>query len=66
MNFDLVAFGNHEFDITREELQERLNESNFPWIATNIKLKENDSLQPFYIEKNGIKTTIPQNNNTHY
>ena len=32
MNFDLVAFGNHEFDVSQKDLQNRLNESNFHWI----------------------------------
>ena len=32
MNFDLVAFGNHEFDLGSKDLQKRLNESNFNWI----------------------------------
>ena len=33
MNFDAVAFGNHEFDLSQQDLQKRLNESNFPWIS---------------------------------
>ena len=39
MNFDLVAFGNHEFDVPQKDLQKRLNESNFPWISANVKEK---------------------------
>jgi 2',3'-cyclic-nucleotide 2'-phosphodiesterase (5'-nucleotidase family) len=53
MNFDLVAFGNHEFDISQKDLQKRLNESNFPWISANIKLKTDEGLIPFYKEING-------------
>ncbi|WOC40238.1 metallophosphoesterase [Polaribacter sp. HL-MS24] len=30
MNFDLVAFGNHEFDMSESDLQNRLNQSTFP------------------------------------
>ncbi|RFN60190.1 bifunctional metallophosphatase/5'-nucleotidase [Marixanthomonas ophiurae] len=37
MEFDLVTFGNHEFDLTEEELQERLNESTFPWVSSNVR-----------------------------
>ncbi|CAA0255353.1 Putative 5'-nucleotidase [Tenacibaculum maritimum] len=37
MGFDLVAFGNHEFDLSYKDLQKRLNESNFEWISGNIK-----------------------------
>ena len=35
MNIDLVAFGNHEFDIPKKDLQNRINESSFPWISSN-------------------------------
>jgi len=58
--FDLVAFGNHEFDLTYKDFQKRLNESEFQWIGTNVKLKIGDKLEPFYIEKNGLKTAIPK------
>lgn len=33
MNFDVVAFGNHEFDLSYTHLQARLDESNFEWIC---------------------------------
>ncbi|WP_397446692.1 bifunctional metallophosphatase/5'-nucleotidase [Polaribacter sp. R77954] len=59
MNFDLVAFGNHEFDISQKDLQKRLNESNFPWISANVKLKTNEKAVPFYKEKG--KNQIPVN-----
>lgn len=36
MEFDLVAFGNHEFDLSYEHLQDRLNESNFEWLSSNV------------------------------
>lgn len=36
MDFDLVTFGNHEFDLTEEELQKRLDESTFPWVSSNV------------------------------
>jgi 2',3'-cyclic-nucleotide 2'-phosphodiesterase (5'-nucleotidase family) len=32
---DIAVFGNHEFDITEKELQERINESRFLWVASN-------------------------------
>jgi len=32
---DLAIFGNHEFDIKENELQDRINESNFQWISSN-------------------------------
>jgi 2',3'-cyclic-nucleotide 2'-phosphodiesterase (5'-nucleotidase family) len=61
MHFDLVAIGNHEFDLSEKEFQQRLNESNFQWIATNPIHKLNDSTtQRFFVEKNGIKTELPK------
>ena len=59
MNFDLVAFGNHEFDVSQEDLQKRLNESNFPWISANVKLKTKEKSIPFYKEVEGKQ--IPLN-----
>ena len=58
MNFDLVAFGNHEFDISQKDLQKRLNESNFPWISANVKLKTDQASIPFYKERNGQKYPV--------
>ncbi|UAM99456.1 bifunctional metallophosphatase/5'-nucleotidase [Polaribacter litorisediminis] len=58
MNFDLVAFGNHEFDISQKDLQKRLNESNFPWISANVKLKTKEKSMPFYKEINGKKEPV--------
>ncbi|MEO9572356.1 MAG: bifunctional metallophosphatase/5'-nucleotidase [Polaribacter sp.] len=58
MNFDLVAFGNHEFDVSQKDLQKRLNESNFPWISANVKLKTKESSIPFFKEKNGHKEHV--------
>ncbi|EAR13102.1 metallophosphoesterase [Polaribacter irgensii 23-P] len=58
MNFDLVAFGNHEFDIPKKDLQERLNESNFPWISANVQLKTADGAVPFYKEIAGEKRAV--------
>ena len=60
MNFDLVAFGNHEFDVSQKELQQRLNESNFPWISANVKLKTKEVAIPFYKEKNGQKEAVEE------
>ena len=58
MNFDLVAFGNHEFDVSQKDLQNRLNESNFPWISANVKLKTDKGSIPFYKEINGQKESV--------
>lgn len=58
MNFDLVAFGNHEFDIKENELQERIDESNFTWISANVFQKKGDSIFPFQQTRNGISKNI--------
>jgi 2',3'-cyclic-nucleotide 2'-phosphodiesterase (5'-nucleotidase family) len=60
MNFDLVTFGNHEFDISQDALQERLNESNFDWVSGNVKLKTAKGIEPFYKMKNGGKFPIAE------
>jgi len=39
---DLAIFGNHEFDINEAELQDRLNESRFRWIASNAFHKQGE------------------------
>jgi len=60
MKFDLVAFGNHEFDISQKDLQKRLNESTFPWISANVKLKTENAVIPFYKEINGKKEDVSE------
>lgn len=44
---DLTVFGNHEFDINENELQDRINESTFQWIASNTFHKVNNQIVPF-------------------
>lgn len=44
---DLAVFGNHEFDINENELQDRINESHFKWVASNTFHKQRDSIFPF-------------------
>ena len=58
MNFDVVAFGNHEFDIPKKDLQNRINESSFPWISSNVFNRTKESIKPFYQEINGVKTPV--------
>ena len=60
MNVDLVAFGNHEFDVSQKDLQKRLNESNFAWISANVKLKTKEKTIPFYKEKDGKKVALKE------
>ena len=58
---DVVTFGNHEFDISENELQERLNESTFDWLATNVLHQTADKLEPFYKIRNGQKEFVHEN-----
>ena len=44
---DIAVFGNHEFDITEKELQDRINESAFSWVSSNTFHKVKDSILPF-------------------
>jgi 2',3'-cyclic-nucleotide 2'-phosphodiesterase (5'-nucleotidase family) len=44
---DLVTFGNHEFDIRENELQERIDESGFHWISSNVFHQKGNHFYPF-------------------
>ncbi|MFT6826522.1 MAG: 5'-nucleotidase/UDP-sugar diphosphatase [Patiriisocius sp.] len=63
MDFDLATFGNHEFDIKENELQERLNESTFKWVSANVFQKNGNELRVFHTIKEGDSIPIPE---THY
>lgn len=58
MDFDLAAFGNHEFDLSPNDLQKRLNESEFNWISANVLYKQGDSTSLFFKEKSGKKEFV--------
>ncbi len=51
MDFDLVTFGNHEFDLKEKYLQKRLNESTFPWMSANTRHIINGKNEMFAIQK---------------
>ncbi|MBO9702819.1 MAG: bifunctional metallophosphatase/5'-nucleotidase [Sporocytophaga sp.] len=56
---DYVTFGNHEFDIEKKQLQERINESEFAWISSNVEEKKADgSTGPFRKYKSGTSEVI--------
>ncbi|WP_064966422.1 bifunctional metallophosphatase/5'-nucleotidase [Tenacibaculum ovolyticum] len=55
MNFDLVAFGNHEFDLSYSSLQKRLNESEFNWISANTFHNKDGNHEYFHKVINGKK-----------
>jgi len=58
MNFDLVAFGNHEFDISYKDLQSRLNESNFAWMSSNVLHNVDGRTHCFQKIKKGRKIAV--------
>ncbi len=47
VGFDFAVFGNHEFDLSLSELQARIDESEFDWIAGNVRRAGRDEPQPF-------------------
>ena len=60
VGFDVVAFGNHEFDVNEHELQQRMDESYFDWIGTNVLHKKGNKIEPFYKESYDIKYFSPE------
>ncbi len=42
MGYKLSTFGNHEFDKGQDVLQERIEQSNFPWLGANVVLEGTD------------------------
>ena len=58
MNFDLVAFGNHEFDLSANDLQKRLDESNFNWITSNVLENKDGKTVPFSNKNNKVSETF--------
>jgi len=47
LEIDLVTFGNHEFDLKEEDLQKRLNESQFEWTSANVRQVTKNGRVPF-------------------
>lgn len=63
MKFDLVGFGNHEFDLKEPLLQKRLDESSFNWNSTNAlhRVGENrEKVEAFYSQKDTVINKIPR------
>jgi 2',3'-cyclic-nucleotide 2'-phosphodiesterase (5'-nucleotidase family) len=60
MDFDLAAFGNHEFDLKEHELQARLNESEFAWTGANVFQKSGDDVRVFHTIKDGDSIPISE------
>ena len=60
LGVNVVAFGNHEFDIKEHELQQRMDESYFDWIGTSVLHKNGNKIEPFYKESYGVKYFSPE------
>lgn len=61
LNYDIAVVGNHEFEVDLERLKGIFRNSNFTWIAANIKLQLDESqwLPPYKIlNRSGIKIGI--------
>ncbi|MCB0677615.1 MAG: bifunctional metallophosphatase/5'-nucleotidase [Saprospiraceae bacterium] len=56
---EVVAFGNHEFDLKAKDLLARLDESDFTWICANLRYLENGRPVPFFKEKGGVRYQQP-------
>ncbi len=57
---DLAVFGNHEFDISENEVQARINESEFDWVSTNTFHTSNGNVTHFVKTRNGMSEPLPE------
>lgn len=60
IDLDLVTFGNHEFDLKIEDLQKRIDESNFIWLTSNLQQVCGSTNYPFYKTVAGKKQFFPE------
>ena len=60
VGFDWVGLGNHEFDLDEADLQKRVDESNFNWLASNTLQNNKGNLSPFYKMVNGARVPFPK------
>ena len=44
LNYDAVIFGNHEFNYGLSTLKQVIAQSQFPWLAANIKQEDGTHL----------------------
>jgi 5'-nucleotidase len=57
---DIAVFGNHEFDISESELQSRINESGFRWIASNSFHQTTNAVAPFVKTNTAGSVAFPE------
>lgn len=58
MGVQYATFGNHEFDLEEHDLIDRIQESNFQWITTNILHRKDSALQPFFQRGTPLPTSV--------
>ncbi len=61
--YDAVVPGNHDFDLGWQVLKEMADSSKIPWVATNVRMRESDTLPAFLkrsviFERGGIKIGV--------
>jgi len=57
---DFAIFGNHEFDIPEADLLDRINESDFRWIASNTFHKTDTIIVPFVKKTSSGELEFPK------
>ena len=57
---DIATFGNHEFDLKENDLQKRLNESDFEWVSSNVLHVVDGERKVFQKVKNEKIQDIPK------
>lgn len=59
LGIDYATFGNHEFDVTREQFYQRMEESQFNWVSSNVFDEANKAFPKVELNK-----TLAFKNNT--
>jgi len=57
---DLAVFGNHEFDISETDIQNRINESQFKWVSSNTFKLVNGNAVPFQQVHQNTSEPLPK------
>ena len=60
MDFELVTFGNHEFDLKEADLQKRMDASNFYWTSANVFQNNEDGPRSFFFRRNNDTIYVPE------
>ncbi|MCT7976986.1 bifunctional metallophosphatase/5'-nucleotidase [Laspinema olomoucense] len=45
LGLDYATFGNHEFDLRKEQFYARLQEANFQWVSTNVSTESGEQFE---------------------